>query len=212
MPNWKPIASSLVLLVLCVAAGDGKLPAKLEVVEQKYEAACVKAKAAYDKAIAEARKPYIAALRKELQEAKKRGDEEVVEAIGEKLATASGEALEAKVPDDAQSFDGHFYKLFKDKVTWPEAKAYCERQGGSLAVIETEDEAKFIRGIADTSWIGAALEKGKWYWVDGTPVKFTDWCNDEPSGGKEDAACGIDRGWNDLPHTLKRSFICEWAN
>ena len=36
------------------------------------------------------------------------------------------------VPEDAYEFNGHYYKVYDESVTWSEAKAACEELGGHL--------------------------------------------------------------------------------
>ncbi|MHC4504034.1 MAG: protein kinase domain-containing protein, partial [Planctomycetota bacterium] len=125
------------------------------------------------------------------------------------------------VPADAVEFGGHWYKLYKQKMTWHEAKAYCEKQGGHLVTITSKEENEFVTDLArkakmDT-WIGFTdeREEGTWEWVTGEKGVSTFWAKGQPDdyGGDQDrallAAKQVFR-WDDDSHTKPRRFICEW--
>ena len=50
--------------------------------------------------------------------------------------------------DDSQKIlnpeNGHYYQRIDKKVTWHEAKSYCEKLGGHLATVSSENENLFI--------------------------------------------------------------------
>ncbi|MHC4251825.1 MAG: protein kinase domain-containing protein, partial [Planctomycetota bacterium] len=50
------------------------------------------------------------------------------------------------VPPDAVEFGGHRYKLFTEKMSWHDAKAFCERAGGHLVTITSKEENDFVTG------------------------------------------------------------------
>ncbi len=129
-------------------------------------------------------------------------------------------------------FNGHRYQSFEENMTWKEAKAYCENQGGYLASVTTPEENTFISGlIANGSklfyWIGGTDEEseGSWQWVSGEPWDYSEWSDAQPddSDGSEEYI-GILREeteylkpnkWNDFPNdggveNGKGGFICEW--
>ena len=60
-----------------------------------------------------------------------------------------------------QGGNGHKYKVFKEKVTWHEAKKRCEDMGGYLATMTTKGENKFVAKLTgnDQTWLGATDEK-----------------------------------------------------
>jgi hypothetical protein len=87
-----------------------------------------------------------------------------------------GKVFVKKIPGDAKSFGGHRYKVYSGKVTWYEAKFRCEELGGHLAIVDNEEENKFLSEcLGQTSlrsnavFIGATdeVEEGNWFWVNG---------------------------------------------
>lgn len=95
------------------------------------------------------------------------------------------------IPETATEYNGHFYTVFTDDLSWEQAKKACERMGGHLVVIDDEDENKMLCELcASTSkglyWIGAyADEKGNWKWVNNRKFDYSEWDVNQPSGGEE---------------------------
>lgn len=99
----------------------------------------------------------------------------------------------ADVPDDAEEYDGHYYKFYGKAVTWREAEEFCVSQGGHLVSINSKGEQKFVTGLtssemADNIWIGGYRTKedeNTWYWTDGSDFSdYSNWDYYEDSYGK----------------------------
>ncbi|MHC4501972.1 MAG: SUMF1/EgtB/PvdO family nonheme iron enzyme [Planctomycetota bacterium] len=127
------------------------------------------------------------------------------------------------VPPDAVESGGHWYKPFTKGMTWHEAKAFCEREGGHLVTITSKEENDFVTKLARSAglspWLGLTDERreGNWEWVTGEPFGFTSWCIGEPSGsheGEPESWGAMDSGkaylWNDARRGQLLPFICEW--
>ncbi|MHC5056645.1 MAG: protein kinase domain-containing protein, partial [Planctomycetota bacterium] len=135
-----------------------------------------------------------------------------------------GGARPAVVPPDAVEFGGHWYKFYEraEPVSWHEAKAFCEKQGGHLITITSPDEQTFATDMAllrkkKGTWIGLTEEghPDDWRWVTGEPLTFKGWEADEPNnwgGAQENWAALYPAQWCDVPAKLAgiASFICEW--
>ena len=86
-----------------------------------------------------------------------------------------------------QEYNGHYYQVFNDAVTWQEAKELCEGIRGHLIVINDEAEQSFMTElIADASkdnlWIGLYSNDGtSWKWVNGDTESYRKWGIGEPS-------------------------------
>lgn len=135
-------------------------------------------------------------------------------------------------------FNNNKYQVFHDQMTWSEAKAACEEQGGHLVTITSQEEQDFLETLIPTTekynyWIGAFAPDAPGYdvpyeWITGEVFDFTNWGNtdkfDQPDhdfNGTE-AFVGIvntDRHyanqfeWNDYRHNDFREpfgYICEW--
>lgn len=127
-------------------------------------------------------------------------------------------------PEDAKEFNGHWYKVFEDpdqKLSWHEKKKLCEEKGGYLAVIETEEEQKFIAKLADDRYLslGATdeVEEDKWVWVNGADFEYTAWMRGQPNNyAEEDYLATYDDGeWVDvagegMDFWMPTGYICEW--
>ncbi|XP_073480469.1 uncharacterized protein [Aquarana catesbeiana] len=116
------------------------------------------------------------------------------------------------------------YYLSSDSKPWNASKKDCEDRKAHLVVINSEEEMKFLRGIANRKsfWIGLTDVDGTWRWVDGTSYDITPkfWGKDQPDdwkdhglgGGGEDCAALKDgNDWNDAPcsEKLLEKYICE---
>ncbi|GAH81638.1 unnamed protein product, partial [marine sediment metagenome] len=84
-------------------------------------------------------------------------------------------------PAPIVEFGGHRYGLYKQKMTWHEAKRFCEEQGGHLVTITSKRENQLVVKLARKAhrnvWIGLTdeREEGRWEWVTGEKVTFTQW-------------------------------------
>lgn len=136
-----------------------------------------------------------------------------------------------KIPTDALKYNGHSYYIYSNVTdTWEKAKNYCESLGGHLAVINDAAENAVLFNYMKSQGYGSAyfglsdaVREGKWTWVDGTPVNYTNWANGEPNneGANENYAEFYwkfnDGKWND--GNFKKgtdrdttAFICEWES
>lgn len=120
------------------------------------------------------------------------------------------------------SWRGHRYQVITKATDWNTARKQAQRLGGYLVCINDADENKFARDLVKkhsntrTYWIGLSDQgsEGRWWWVNGQPVKYTNWSGGEPnnSGGKENCAeVGWHSfyGWNDGPCGEKIPYVVE---
>ena len=123
---------------------------------------------------------------------------------------------------DAVEGNGHSYKIFRGEYTWEEAKAKCEKSGGHLATITSQEEQELIDQLNvynDELWIGGYRgDDHVWKWVTGEPWSYTHWGEEEPNNssnviGNENRVALWPDGWNDLNEKNmmeQNGFICEW--
>ncbi|MFX0123420.1 MAG: C-type lectin domain-containing protein [Candidatus Hodarchaeota archaeon] len=120
-------------------------------------------------------------------------------------------------------YNGHIYQLINLEKTWLEANKDCERRGGHLVTISSEEENNFVSNLAGSQniWIGLTdeIHEGSWQWVNGESLTYTNWDSEEPnnSGPGEDYGMMYDNGlWNDAgpPGTPEEAYpyVCEWDN
>ncbi len=126
------------------------------------------------------------------------------------------------VPADARLFNGKWYRIYLEKITWKRAQAKCRSLGGQLVCVPDAATQGFLAdfGKGVELWIGASDEKveGLWVWDDGTEMKYNAWYPRQPDGAlKENFAVlgsNPERRWFDAPERYDTvvGFICEWKD
>lgn len=53
--------------------------------------------------------------------------------------------------DGILEFNGHYYKVFNESLTWYEAENACETMGGHLVTITSQEEQDFVFEISVNS-------------------------------------------------------------
>ncbi|XP_032407990.1 macrophage mannose receptor 1 isoform X1 [Xiphophorus hellerii] len=118
--------------------------------------------------------------------------------------------------------DSHYY-INKNKLSMEAARDYCKKNFGELAVITAESERKFLwkqlsRGSEAQQntqyYIGLVVNLDHSFsWVDGTPVTYTAWENNEPNFANNDENCVTmytSMGyWNDINCGVDLPSICK---
>jgi hypothetical protein len=124
------------------------------------------------------------------------------------------------IPENAIFFNGHGYLLFRNILSWDKAKIFCQKLGGHLVVIETEEERKFLKKIAGDKavWVGGNdfKKEGKFEWLNGKEfiLKVADNASHRDcvimakGGGLAARHKGGD--FNDFRVKRVQGFICEW--
>ena len=131
---------------------------------------------------------------------------------------------------EAHYFNGHYYKIFYESLTWDEAVKKCESKKGYLCTITSEEEFNFISSLLPKKeklfyWLGASdfNSEGSWKWITNEPFTFTCWRNGEPNGGKNENFLVMTNFWdnkwlwndgnkNDWPSASQYAYICEWSD
>lgn len=135
------------------------------------------------------------------------------------------------VPSSASEFNGNYYLVYENAVTWEEAETYCEALGGHLATITSEEENDFITSLissyasAEDFYIGITDKdsEGDWStWITGETVAYSNWGSGEPdnggiqnygvivNGSRTGSGYSVSKGqWDDRENT-SLYFICEW--
>lgn len=145
------------------------------------------------------------------------------------------ESAEASIVPERQgedaSFNGHKYHVYDvDEVSsWDDAKLFCEKQGGHLATITSQEENDFLNNYINecgiqTAYFGLsdAKKEGEWEWVTGEKVSYTNWYPKEPNNaddGENEAGfyfkSDSNGRWFDGRMGTSnggKAFICEWDN
>ncbi|XP_038078467.1 macrophage mannose receptor 1-like [Patiria miniata] len=120
------------------------------------------------------------------------------------------------------SYGTSCFKLFNDQpLSFAEAKAKCqaEMDGIYLASVKDNFEKALVETMMafeniDQMWIGMELDRTthRYGWVDGWPVLFSAWGENEPSGGDGEGCVmtNADGRWDDTLCTAQKPFICKY--
>jgi len=116
--------------------------------------------------------------------------------------------------------NGHYYKFFKETISWTDAAKRCKELGGYLATPDTEDEVEFFIDTGRSglprayvnAWIGGKQTANKWLLVTGRPMQHDRWHSQKD---KAHGSCiyittrGM-AGYRDIVVPTIYGFICEW--
>ena len=100
---------------------------------------------------------------------------------------------------------------------WRDAEAECQKEGGRLPVVTSEQENLAVKSVADgkDSWLGGRKELGQWTWSNQVAWGYTSWAHDGgppefPDKVKE-GECVNSHGvaWYNDPCTKEHTFICQ---
>lgn len=117
------------------------------------------------------------------------------------------------------------YSLIDQKMTYPEARAYCRAFGSDLASIASEEDNTAVAQLcADAAngilcWIGLSDEgtEGSPQWLDGTEYDYQNWSDERDNQAEKDGVIisGTQQSWIDYGvwrynshNTIQRVFVC----
>nr|XP_015210001.1 PREDICTED: macrophage mannose receptor 1 [Lepisosteus oculatus] len=116
-------------------------------------------------------------------------------------------------------YNGSQYYMNSQRLPMEDARDYCKKNFGDLAVIEGESERTFLwkqisRGDEDQYYIGMTVGLDKTFqWLDGSPVSYVAWEKNEPNFANNDENCvsmyknmGF---WNDMNCGAPLASICK---
>ncbi|NXW38467.1 CLC4G protein, partial [Phaetusa simplex] len=128
------------------------------------------------------------------------------------------EILCTRCPAGWEQFAKTCYFFSSAAIHWLAAKEHCAHFNAQLAIVDTEQENKFLANhIMENRvfWLGLTdMDKeSNWQWVDGSSLALTFWNSGEPNDAShqgEDCATILPNGyWNDIPCSVPRAWICE---
>uniref|UniRef100_A0A8C8BHX7 MRC1 protein n=1 Tax=Otus sunia TaxID=257818 RepID=A0A8C8BHX7_9STRI len=125
--------------------------------------------------------------------------------------------------DDWIIYNHKEYYFSKAPMPVENARDFCKKNGGDLAVIENESEKNFLwkytfyKDWGNNFYIGLSVSLDKTFrWMDGTPVNYVAWAPNEPNFANNDENCVVmytqTGTWNDLNCGSVELFICERLN
>ena len=114
------------------------------------------------------------------------------------------------------TYRGHKYFCSRFQKRWPEARKMAEDIGGYLAVIEDEEENRFIASklMGTPAYIGLSDEEkeGDFRWVNGADLKYTHWGENQPDDknrAQDYVELYPDGRWEDQYMMRPREFVVE---
>ena len=116
----------------------------------------------------------------------------------------------------------HFYTLHTMPLTWTEAEAECQRRGGHLASMTSEEEdTEMFRIIAsdeffhsDEFWLGGRKKLGEWSWSDNSTWGYNKWRDEEKDHGESGCISydSYNEIWLQMTCWEENQFICQEEN
>ena len=108
------------------------------------------------------------------------------------------------------------YELCNELKSWSDAEAHCQRYGGHLVSVLTQEEQELTAAAASgqTVWIGGSDQEkeGIWSWPDGSKWNYTNWFEGYGRKGKS-RNCVLmfsDNDWADFPCAETFPFLCQF--
>uniref|UniRef100_A0A194AJL1 C-type lectin domain-containing protein n=1 Tax=Pinctada fucata TaxID=50426 RepID=A0A194AJL1_PINFU len=127
--------------------------------------------------------------------------------------------------DDWIPFGDHCYHFSDNRLSWYDAKKYCNRQKSYLARSETPKENIWLQmqlriSNREKSWIGGtdAGHESNWRWEsDAETIDYKNFYKPQPDNGGGNEHCLEMNGsgvtstymWNDRPCETQSKFVCE---
>ena len=78
------------------------------------------------------------------------------------------------------------FRFTDEYGTWNESRSTCQKWGGDLAHIDSQQTQRFVEGLIDhpvyVAWLGAKRdENGTVKWTNGKGLGYSNWLEGEPS-------------------------------
>lgn len=157
-------------------------------------------------------------LEQALAAATRRRDDKGVAALTKQIEAArQAGRIPPPRPAGVVSFGGHDYALIEEGKTWHQAKADCERRGGHLLLLDTNQEEAFVLSKWKNVefWIGATdlYTPDEYLRIDGETFRpFAAPFRPDNAGGRQNAVgwYAPDQDWNDFDDAKRMPYVCEW--
>uniref|UniRef100_A0A669B5R9 Ladderlectin n=1 Tax=Oreochromis niloticus TaxID=8128 RepID=A0A669B5R9_ORENI len=95
-------------------------------------------------------------------------------------------------------FGNRYYRYFPYHLDWAHAQRHCQSMHANLASVRNLREYRVIQRVIyrathsyPITWLGGsdAQKEHHWFWIDGTPFRFTHWCCREPNNARHNECC-----------------------
>lgn len=117
-----------------------------------------------------------------------------------------------------REFRGKAYLACGSRLTWAEARVFCQTFGGDLVTIDDAEEEGFLQSAGFDGWIGLTdqAEEGVFEWVDGSTSDYRNWGGTVLGNLTRDEDCAVmkrhpRRFWLLDPCDDNKPFLCETA-
>jgi hypothetical protein len=125
---------------------------------------------------------------------------------GVKIQAAEG-VSNYDIPSEAVEYNGHTYFLYDVSKNWDDAKSYCEKLGGHLITITSQEEEDYITELINQNsnknfyWMGAKkVSDGSVQWITEETFIYNNW------------ACGLDNKTLNYPVNQNVGFIYKYPH
>ncbi|MFY7883533.1 MAG: lamin tail domain-containing protein, partial [Dolichospermum sp.] len=129
------------------------------------------------------------------------------------------------------TYNGRYYLKYQTTLTWSQAKVLCEQNGGymycvnsqlendnvSIPIANSQAFGNFLLGLyQDTNDVNFSEPTGGWKWLDGSPLTYTNWGQNEPNnngGGENYNVMDWNNNgavWNDITDVVNGTVIMEY--
>ncbi|XP_035985533.1 type-2 ice-structuring protein isoform X2 [Fundulus heteroclitus] len=114
------------------------------------------------------------------------------------------------------------FRYVSKPMTWARAERHCLSMGANLASVHDTNEYHQVQSVikmatygSEVTWIGGtnAQETSIWFWSDGSPLHYTNWCHGEPSNYQARQHClqmnfSGEKCWDDSSCSNRRPSVC----
>ncbi|KAL4221710.1 hypothetical protein ACF0H5_019965 [Mactra antiquata] len=115
------------------------------------------------------------------------------------------------------------YEFVQTKHTWSTSESNCNRNGGHLVTVRTENENKelyeYVKAYGGSVWLGLSdkQDENNFTWVSGEANSYTNWRPGHHNifiHGSEDCVCMLSSSgqWEDLNCGNTYASICEYGS
>ncbi|XP_074527273.1 type-2 ice-structuring protein-like [Halichoeres trimaculatus] len=102
-------------------------------------------------------------------------------------AQPRGYKVSTSCPCGWTEYQDRCYIFVPELMTWSEAQRNCQSMRANLVSVRSFEEYTVIQKLTAftgyrNTWIGGsdAQQEGYWFWIDGSPFTYTNWCPQQP--------------------------------
>ena len=102
------------------------------------------------------------------------------------------------------------FTLHSTKKNWTEAESFCQKEGGHLASVTSEEVNQVVTDVAagNDVWLGGTKVRGEWTWSDHSSWSY----NKSWDPLDYDCVDSFEGEWYESPCSKRHYFICQKPN